>query len=326
MATIRDIAKSANVAASTVSYVLNGTKSVKPETRERILKIMQDMDYQPSIVARSLKTKKTLTIGIIVPDISNIFFIEIVRGIEDISHKHGYSVILCNTGEDRQKEIKYLNTLINKDIDGLIFLGTGKNRQILRNNKDIPVVIVDRKLGEGFCSVMIDNVKGGFIAADYLLKKNGPEMAFITGPLAISTYFDRMTGYMNALKAHNCEFNEELVIECRVSHEGGYEAVESLLKREINVKSVFAANDLIALGAMRALIKKGIRIPEEVSIIGYDDIPAASIVTPALTTVEQPKYSMGEKAAGLLFGQINKQDLSDMHVVLEPRLIVRETA
>jgi len=326
MATIKDIAKKANVAASTVSYVLNDTKSVKPETKEKILKIVEEMNYHPSQVARSLKTKKTLTIGIIIPDISNMFFTEIIRGIEDVANSFEYNVVLCNTDEDQQKEKRYLNNLINKNIDGLIFVGTGKNSHIFERRQNMPVVMVDRKLGYNFPSVMVNNIAGGFEATNYLLGKNASQVLLLTGPLSISTYFDRMTGYIDALRSRRFDYNELYVQECPVSLDGGYNAIDGIFEKGIQVKSIFASNDLIALGALKALLKRGINVPGEISLVGYDDIPTSSIVTPSLTTVEQPKYLMGEKAAQLLLEQIADKEVEDRHIVLEPRLIIRETA
>jgi LacI family transcriptional regulator len=325
LVTIKDIAQKAKVAVSTVSYVLNGTKNVKPATKERILLAIKELNYTPRMVARSLKTRKTQTIGIIVPNISNVFFVEIIRGIEDIFNHHGYSVILCNTDEDRQKEIRYLQTLFDKDIDGLIFLGTGKNQNVLNNKQDTPVVVVDRRLGEEFNSVLVDNVFGGYLATDYLLTKTKSEVLFLSGQLTLSTYFDRLLGYKEALKVHGYGYSENLVYQCQASHDGGYQCIENLIKDSFEIKSIFAANDLIALGAMKALIKNGIRIPEEVSIVGYDDIPTSSLVVPALTTVEQPKYLMGKRAAELLLKQINNEKIDEKKLILKPKLIIRET-
>jgi LacI family transcriptional regulator len=326
MATIKDIAKRANVAISTVSYVLNNSKNVKPETKERIMKIIEELNYHPRMVARGLKTSKTSTIGIIVPDISHMFFTEIIRGIVDFFNKHNFSVILCNTDEDQEKETKYIHTLFGKDIDGLIFLGTGKDQQtLLKNKKNIPVVIVDRKIGDEFNSVMVNNHKGGYLATDYLLRKHPSEVLFLSGPLTVSTYLDRLSGYRDAVIANGYEFNRDLVHQCEVSPEGGYQCLEMLLEKSSPIRSIFAANDLIALGAMRALIKRGIQIPEQVSIIGYDNIYAASLVIPALTTIDQPKYKMGEQASELLLKQIKQEMNGEVEIVLDPELIIRET-
>jgi LacI family transcriptional regulator len=327
MTTIKDIAKRSNVAISTVSYVLNKSKNVKPETRKKVLQAIEELNYRPNMTARSLKTKQSLTVGIILPDISNLFFIEVIRGIEDTLSENDYSVILCNSDENKQKEIKYISTLIEKDIDGIIFLGTGTNLTDLKKN--VPLVVVDRKLGDQYSTVTTDNEKGGYMATMHLLERNHSEVILLTGPLTISTYFDRKSGYMKALKEKDVQFNELLVHECEVSLKGGMLAVEQVLNSEIEIKSIFAANDLIALGAMRALIKRGFAVPGDVSIIGYDDIPMVSLVTPALTTIEQPKYEMGVKAGELLLQKIRNvkknEGKTNMQVTLQPKLIIRET-
>ncbi|MGG4142630.1 LacI family DNA-binding transcriptional regulator [Paenibacillus algorifonticola] len=330
MVTIKDIAKKANVAISTVSYVLNGTKNVKPETKERIMNAIKELNYHPSMAARSLKSRKTLTIGIVVPDISNAFFTEIIRGIEDLFNEHAYSVILCNTDEDQAKELRYLNTLFEKDIDGLIFLGTGKNRDVFNNRKDFPVVVVDRKVvdkkaGESFSSVMIDNVHGGFEATNFLLSQNRSEVMLVIGDLSIQNSRDRLEGYKKALALHGVAYDESLVYECKVSHEAGYVFMDKLLEKPFAYRSIFAANDLLALGIMKALFQKGYRIPEDIAIVGYDNIPTSYLVVPALTTINQPKYQMGKKAGELLLKKINAESHLVEHIVLKPELVIRES-
>jgi LacI family transcriptional regulator len=324
MVTIKDVAKRAGVAASTVSYVINNKKSVKKETRERIINAIEELNYSPNLVARSLKTKITHTIGVIVPDLSNMFFTDIIRGIEDTMSKEGYVIILCSTYENIEKEKRDLSILLKKDIDGLIYVSAGKNRIYISDHK-IPIVLVDRKIGESYLSVMVNNKKGGFLATDHLLDKNNAEVFILTGPLTINTYFERMNGYIEALKKHGYEYNEHLVINCDSSYAGGIKAIEELLKNKISFRSIFAANDLIALGAMKAIIKNGLRIPNDVSIVGFDDISTSAIVNPSLTTIRQPKYLMGVKAAELILDQLNNRSIDNRHILLEPEIIVRET-
>ncbi|MBC8531408.1 LacI family DNA-binding transcriptional regulator [Gehongia tenuis] len=323
--TIKDVAKQAHVAVSTVSYVLNNSKSVKPETRERILKVIEETGYFPNHVARSLKTKKTQTMGVIVPDIGNIFFVEIIEGIEAYLSQRGYSVILCNTNENQEKERNYLSVLLNKDIDGLIFLATSKNPEIPQNTT-IPVVIVDRKFSGNYSSVLVDNVLGGQIATEHLIERNHENVALLTGPLTISPYFDRMMGYRQALEKHGFEYLPFLVEQCgTATYDGGYQGLHRLLDRLSEPpKSIFAANDMMALGAMRALFERGVSIPKQTAIVGYDDIPTASIMTPALTTIRQPKFEMGQKAAEMLFNELQNSADSQSYL-FQPSLIVRET-
>lgn len=326
MATIKDVAKHAGVATSTVSYVLNNNKKLKPSTVERVLAAVEELGYRPNLIARSLKTRKTATIGIIVPDIANAFFTEIIRGIEDVSEKNDHSVILCNTYEDTDKEEKYLNILLNRDIDGLIFVGTGKNPRILSNIQDVPIVVVDRRIGDSFPSVMVNNEKGGYLAASHLLKRKREEILLLSGPLAINTYFERLNGYLKAIKEAGMHRNELLIYECEVSYDGGQKTMEDILEHSIRFGSIFAANDLIALGAYNTLMKNGIKIPDELPLVGFDDIPTAHIITPGLTTVRQPTYQIGSRAAKILFRHVSGESAEIEHLVLEPELIIRETA
>lgn len=328
MATLKDVAKRAKVSVSTVSYVLNKKKVVKPDTKQRILQAVEEVGYRPNQVARGLKTRRTYTLGVIVPDITNEFFTQIVRGIEDTADRDGYSTILCNTDNDAQKEKKYIETLMSKDIDGLIFIGTGETQDIAEENDAIPVVVVDRKLGNGLNFITVDNVRGGYMATDYLLGKKKSEVAFLTGALSIRTFFDRMTGYINALRDHGVKYNKLLIRECEFSTDGGYRALSGMIEEGVGIDSVFAANDFIALGAIRALMEQGRRIPEDISIVGFDDIALSSIYMPALTTIRQPKYEMGQKAAEIILEEIREKASGrkeSKQIILEPSLVIRET-
>jgi len=332
LATIKDIAKKAGVSISTVSYILNNTKSVKQSTKERVLKAAATLHYRPNLIARSLKTKESLTIGIIIPDISNMFFNEIIRGIEDVADAHRYNVVICSTDENKEKEERHLATLVNKGIDGLIFIGTGHNLESL-HDVSIPKVIVDRRLGDEYYSVLTDNITGGYIATTHLLKKREQQdspVLFLTGPLTISSYKERYKGYKKALKDHNITFKREFVYQCEVNTEGGKGGASKILQNE-NIPSgkpfgIFAANDLIAIGAINVLIEKGVKIPEDVQVVGFDDIPSASYVSPSLTTVNQPKYDMGKIAGELLLKQIRGEEIPKRETMLESVLVVRESS
>lgn len=327
MATIKDIAKKANVAVSTVSYVLNNKKKVKPETKERILRVMKECNYQPRTAARSLKTKQTLTIGVMLPDITNLFFTEIIRGIEDTANEYGYNIILCNTDRDSKKELAYLNTLYSKDIDGIIFVGPCLNQSIIRNKQDTPIVSINSRYGDLISSISVDFVKGGYLATKHLMERKNTEVIFLSGPLNVSTTNERFTGYINALRSEGFEYNELLAYQCEISFQGGYNIIESVYSKITGgIKSIFATSDVIALGAMRALIEKGIKIPEDVSIVGYDDISMASMYMPSLTTIRQPKYMMGQIVVKLLMKKIAEDSSENEVITLEPELIIRESS
>ena len=326
MATIRDIAKKANVAVSTVSYVLNNTKKVKPETRERILEVIKELDYHPRSVARSLKTRKTMTIGVVLPDITNLFYAETIRGIEDAANQYGYNIILCNTDMDSKKEMNYLNTLYSKDVDGVIFLGSCFNYQLVRSKPDTPIIFINSKIGDNFSSVSINDVKGGYIATKHLLERKKSDVIFFTGPLSRSWFFERMTGYIDALKSEGHRYNELLVQECDVSFKGGYDKAHAFFSQNTEIRSLFAVSDVIALGVIRALKEIGLRVPEDISVVGYDDISISEMFIPALTTVRQPKYMMGQKAVDLLMRKIKDNIVENEIFIVEPELIIRESS
>ncbi len=314
-----------NTNEDAVSYYLNNTKKEK-ETEERIEKAIKELNYNPRHVARSLRTKQSLTIGIIVPEISNYFFTEIIRGIEETAYKSGFSIILCNTNEDAEKERRYLEVLFSKDIDGLVFISTGMNQNILSKYDELPIIVVDRKVGNINSMVLVDNVEGGYIATKFLLEEKGYPIHYLSGPLTISTYFDRLNGYMKALKEKNYDYNESFINQCDLSIISGYETMINIIDREPNVKAVFAANDILAIGALKALLSKGKKVGDEIFLMGYDDIDTAAMVTPALSTVAQPKYTMGVTAAELLIEQIKGKTQLNKRIVLKPELIIRESA
>ncbi|RKX24024.1 MAG: LacI family transcriptional regulator [Candidatus Zixiibacteriota bacterium] len=325
MVTIKDVAKRAGVAISTVSYALNNSKSLKPETVMKVKEAVKELGYRPNLIARSLKTRSTSTIGVIIPDIANTFFAQIIRGIEDVSERKNHSVILCNTYENPKKEENYIDLLLNRDIDGLILVGTGHNPETLTGKEDLPIVIVDRQLGQSVPSVTVNNRKGGYLATQHLLEKKSGEILFLSGPLGINTYLERLNGYLDALNEAGIPRHENLIRECGVNYDGGQDVMSDIMEKNLKFDSVFASNDLIALGAYNILIRKGIRVPQDIQIIGYDDIPTSHIVTPGLSTIRQPTYHMGKTSAEILFDIISGGSTVDEHIVLEPTLIPRET-
>jgi len=325
MATLKEVAERAGISVSTASYVLNGKKKVRPETRERILRAADEVGYIPNQIARGLRTKRSGSIGIIVPDISNEFFPEIVRGIEDYVNQNNYSMILCNSDNNLGKEQKYINTLIGKDIDGIIFIGTGKSPDALSAASDIPIVLVDRKLGDQLRSVTTNNRLGAFLATEHLIRCGYQSIALLSGPLYSKTFYDRMSGYMEALKKYGIHYDENLVCECEMADiQHGYESAKALMLSGA-ADAIFSMNDLMALGTLRALWELGVSVPKDISVIGYDDIAYAAISTPALSTVRQPKYEMGWEAAALLMECIENPAGERRHIELEPSLVLRET-
>ena len=326
--TIKDVAKLAGVHPSTVSRVINDDPRISEKTKKKVLLIINKLGYTPNAIARGLKTKRTYTLGILIPDITNPFFAEIARGVEDVANKNNFNVILCNTDDKIKKERTYLQILRGKRVDGLI-LGTAhvRDKSILElEMKKFPYILISRNI-EGLDKncIIVDDVEGGMMATEYLIKLGHRRIAHITGPLKTRSALNRLKGYKLALKKYNIERMDELVEEGDFRIKGGYQAMKKFLKLIVPPRAIFAANDLLALGAMQAIQKKNFHVPEDFSVIGFNDIKLASFVYPALTTIRQPMLEMGELAVKMLLRIIEKGEFNQRKIVLKPKLIIRES-
>jgi LacI family transcriptional regulator len=326
--TIKDIAKEANVSVTTVSRVLNNKPDVGDDTRAKILKIIDEMNYNPNSVARGLVMQKTHTIGLIIPDISNPFFPQIVRAVEDKAQELGYSVILFNTDNHLERERKAVELFKSKQLDGLIVSLSLGNEKILKDLKaaNFPVVQIDRSvLDHLYPLISIDNKKSAYQMVEYMIKKGYKKIAHITGDLNTTTARDRLAGYKKALKDYEIKINKDYIVEGEYTQNSAYQAMKSLLSLENRPKAIFAANDLSAAGIYKALFEAGLKIPEDIAVAGHDDINLASLLKPELTTMRQPKYEMGERAVTILLKMINKQDFEIKDQILTTNLIIRES-
>lgn len=326
--TIRDVAELAEVHPSTVSRVINGDSRISEKTKNKVLLIIKKLGYTPNAIARGLKTKRTYTLGMLIPDITNPFFAELARGVEDAANENGFNIILCNSDDKLKKERTYLNILKEKRVDGLI-LGTAhtRDKSILKLEKNnFPYILVSRNI-EGLDKncIIIDDVAGGMMATEYLIKLGHHRIAHITGPLKTRSALNRLKGYQLALKKHKIEYNDELVGEGDFRIKGGYQVMKRFLKLAKLPTAIFAANDLLALGAMQAIQKKNSHIPEDFSVIGFNDIELASFVYPPLTTIRQPMQKMGALAVKMLLKIIKEGEFNQKKVMLKPKLIIRES-
>lgn len=325
--TLMDIAKKAGVSKTTVSMVLNNKDiNVSEETRNKILLVSKELNYIPNTIARSLSTKKTETLGVVLPDIENPFFAEMIKAIEDIAEKSNYNVILCNSYNDVKKEEKYVKLLISKLVDGIIFISGGnseENLNILRNNK-IPFVIVDRYVEMlGKCSgVFCLNSEGVTLGVNYLYEKGKRNIAFAAGPERLEVSHVRLKAYEKAAKDLGI-YKKELICHGEFTIKGGRESTEKLLQSNENIDAIFYSSDVMALGGMKLLTRRGIKIPEDISILGYDNINICSAIEPELSTVAQPIYEMGEKACELMVDIINGGPTREVY--LKTELIERAT-
>jgi len=325
-ARISDVARRAGVSTATVSHVINGTRHVSEETRARVLAAIAELEYLPSAVARSLKTKSTGTLGVTVSDISNPYFTAIVRGIEDVASANDYNVIICNTDEDKDKEQRYLRVLLAKRIDGLIIAPTGFPSPLLETMQaaGIPIVLVDRSVeGMNLPIIKVDNEAGAYQAVSHLIQDGHQRIGIITGLPQVSTSHERYAGYERALQEHDLPTDPRLVRIGYSKPEGGFRAALDLLGADQRPTALFTTNNLMTMGALMALRHLGLSCPGDVAIIGFDDHDWAPIFVPPLTVVSQPTYEVGTTAAELLIGIVRGMRRETLDHVLPTKLIVR---
>ncbi|MFY0545852.1 LacI family DNA-binding transcriptional regulator [Brevibacillus sp. H7] len=306
MSTIRDVAKLAGVSVATVSRVLNKNGYVNKETEQKVTRAIEQLGYQPNAVARGLAGKRTGTIALILPDIANPFFPEIARAVEDVAHRHGYTVILCNSDDQGHKEQSYIEVLKKKYIDGIIFasntLGEEDVQKMQRNK--IPLVVIDRAPNRQLCSVIRSrNYEGAKLAVQHLLDAGCKKIAHIYGPQEFVTAKERLAGYEESVM-HFPWFSPSLMVPGYFRVDGGLNAVKELLAKHPDVDGIFAGNDLMAIGALKGLHQLGVRVPHDVALIGFDGISLTEITEPELSTVAQPIYEMGSLAAKVLIEKI----------------------
>jgi len=329
-ASIKDVAKEAGVSIATVSRVLNDVDVVNEETKKKVQEAIKKLGYRPNIVARSLKTQKSRTIGIIIPDISNQFYPEIVRGAEDVANIYNYNIILCNTDLDIDKEMEYLRVLKEKMVDGALYMSNSLEPAVidLIKNLELPVVLVETTdKANTFPSVTINNDKAAFDATKYLIDRGNKKIAYIgTHEDAVHASAFRFSGYKNALKEHGLELDERLCYFGGLKADDGYEGINTILNsKDVELDAVFCASDELAMGAINALREKGIKVPDDVDVMGFNDIYSASIFYPKLTTVVQPMYDMGSVGMRMLIKLINGAELVQHHFVLNHQIIERDS-
>lgn len=327
--TIKDIARLAGVSTTTVSRIINNKyDSVGEETKEKVLNLIKELNYKPSSIARSMVTKKTKTIGLILPDISNSFFPNLARGIEDYSISKGYSALLCNSDNNLEKENLYIDTLIEKNVDGIIittsYTWSEESFKKIRDN-GIPLVVLDRiNNSNDIYNVYTKSTDGAYSAIKYLIENNHRKIGCITGPLEFEISNLRLEGYKKALKDSGINYAEEYVREADFKIELGKKCALDLL-RETDVTAVFACNDMMAIGVYQACKELKLKIPKDISVVGFDNIDISELVNPPLTTVNQNMYSMGKEAAKMLINIIEDLEVEEKNKELKAELVIRES-
>ncbi|MEN8173069.1 MAG: LacI family DNA-binding transcriptional regulator [Chloroflexota bacterium] len=308
MPTIRDVAKLAGVAPITVSRVINNSGYVKDETRARVEAVIDELGYVPNMLGLSLRSKQTMTLAVIITDITNPFWTTVTRGIEDVAQANGYSIILCNTDESEEKQEQYLQMLLRRRIDGILMVPvTSKADPIkLVKKQNIPVVVMDRHVpGVDVDIVRSDTEEGAYQITKYLLSLGHQRIAMLAGPQSTSTATDRVDGYCRALRDAGLAKRDDHIFWGEFSIEAGYKTAQQMLTDLPDVTAFFAANNFIAIGAMQLLKEKNKRVPEDIALVTIDDIPPGFTLAPFFTVVTQPALEMGKQAAQLLLNRVD---------------------
>ncbi len=332
MSSIREVAKRARVSLGTVSNVLNRPEIVAEETRLRVLQAIEEIGFVRNGSARQLRAGRSQHIGLVVLDVTNPFFTEIARGVEDLANQAGYVVILCNSEDSVEKESHYLHMLEEQRTQGVLITPVQSDASYLQRfrQRGIAVVLLDRPSRiSDLCSVAVDDVRGGELAVTHLLEQGHRCIAFVHGPLSIKQCADRRRGVLRALKTAGLDPERALLDITTPTQNAreGEESMEKLLSARIKPTAAFCANDLLALGLMRKLIKHGLSVPGDMALVGYDDVEFASVLITPLTSIRQPKYELGRMAAEMLLDEANHPATHQhKHIVYQPELIIRESS
>lgn len=328
--TINDVSKQAGVSTTTVSHVINNTRYVKDGTRRKVLEAMELLGYHPNTLARSLRMGETKTIGLIVPDASNLFFADIAKRIENIGYENGYSVILCNSDNDMHKQSNYIDVLIAKQVDGAILISSGESHEDLRrfNSSHTPLVVADRKAPLSLADiVLVDNAEGGYLATRHLLDLGHRRIACVSGPSEIHPSRLRLDGYHNALAEAGIQIPASYVIAGDFQFRSGLQGMQYLMGLQPRPTAVFLLNDMMAVGAISAAQRLGLNIPADVSIVGFDNIDFSNAIFPSLTTIAQPIEEIAQLVTDLLIAKMKKggNGNHNQEYLLKPQLVIRES-
>lgn len=331
--TIHDLAKKLNISASTVSRALNDNPRISEKTRIKIKEAAMELGYQPNILASNLRTRRSNTIGIVVPLINRHFFSSVISGVEDVAFAAGYNVVISQSNDECVKEQRIVQSMFSNRVDGLIVSLAMKTQQYdhfeLFSRKKIPLVFFDRIVREiDSDRVVVDDFDGGFRVTSHLIDQGCRRIAHLTGPLNLLTYSERKRGYKEALISHGLPVDENLIIVNNLTREDGYKAVCQLLEMKDRPDAIFCGNDTTALSAILHLKEQGISVPDDIAIVGFSNEPFSEVVTPSISTIRQPGFEIGQKAAQLLIRQIeNKNSLYSFETVVMPtELIIRQSS
>lgn len=325
--TIHDVAKAAGVSLATVSRVVRGQDNVRPKTKDKVMAVIKELGYQPNALARQLRTQETGVVIAIVPDISNSFFHEMLRGIEEEAEKCGYQVLIADMHNEPSIEKHYYHAIQQRQADGVISLSANVAGKLLQEvAEEYPIVVACQYMeNKAIPNVTIDNKEASMIMTEHLLNLGHRKIAFLSGPEDFPLYRDRCNGYLEALSRRGITPDPGLIQYTTPSIQGGFEGTEALLAVDPSFTAVYAAGDTMAIGAMKALKKYGKQIPSDCAVVGFDDIELSSVWEPALTTIRQPKYRMGAQAFQKLYKLMKKEPILYAQEILPYELVIRES-
>lgn len=329
MATIKDVARLAGVSTTTVSHVINKTRFVAETTQEKVLDAVKQLNYAPSAVARSLKCNTTRTIGMLVTQSTNLFFSEVIDGVESYCYRQGYTLILCNTGGIYEKQRDYIRMLAEKRVDGMLVMCSDLTEELLEmleSHPNIPKVIMDWGPETSQADKIIDNSEeGGYLATKYLIEKGHKAIACLSGHFVKAACQERIAGFRRAMAEANLPVNDDWILEGNFECDTAVLAADKILAMDTRPTAVFCFNDTMALGLMSRLQQRGVRVPQDMSIIGYDNIELAEYFSPPLTTVHQPKRRVGKNAFEILLERIKDKEHERRTFEMHPEIVERDT-
>jgi DNA-binding LacI/PurR family transcriptional regulator len=326
-ATIKDIARTLGISTSTVSRAMRNAPDVSIETRKAVMTLSEELNYQPSKLALSLQQNQTHTIGVLVPNLDYVLA-TMVRGIDEVALEAGYTVMVCQSNESFGREIVNTRRLTESLVDGLIVSVSSETKTFEHfkkiADKRLPMVVFDRVSNHITApSVRIDNKDGGFQATEHLVKQGYKKIAILGGPKNLSISNDRLEGYLAALKKYRVKPDPNLVVHCDFNQQCAYNATVALLSQKNRPNALFAISDRMAIGAMLAIKEKGLHMPSQIGLVGFNNEPVVSLVTPGISSVDQPSFELGKTAAKLFIERMHNEQMDDVEVVLNPKLVVR---
>jgi LacI family transcriptional regulator len=329
MANIRDVARRAGVSSVTVSRVINDSGPVSDETRQKVQQAIDELGYVPNLMAQGLRSKRTDTLALVITDITNPFWTTVVRGVEDTAIENGLSVMLCNTDEDAEKQENYIGILVHKRVDGVVIAPVNRDVSALLSlsRHNIPYVVIDARI-EGVDADLVvgDNVGGACGLVRHLIGLGHRRIAVIAGPEHAPTAQDRLNGYLKALREAGIPVNGELIRHGGFDQDSGYELTRELLRLARRPTALFAGNNVIGLGALLALREQGVRVPEDIALVVFDELPLLSTLDPFLTVADQQPYEMGVIATELLLERLAGKRQERREITLETKLILRQSS